>query len=235
MHSLKVTEHGIVSVGELGAVAGIAARSVLDVFREHEALCCGDVADQVTEGECSRLVAPLQLLGRNAADHSLCPCADAFEVGEERLDRVNFHGGIESCGLLVVDDGFSFDLHQHLRSDQPGHLHHAGDRADLTKEFPVSPANFLPLRDVDDVHPGADYVVQISTQALQGSLDVAERLYGLPVGIANAHDFAGGAGGGGAGHVHVRANPHRAGIPDDGLPSGSGGERVSLHRKSGKG
>src|ERR1041384_5287223 len=51
-----------------------------------------------------------------------------------------------------ADDGFGFDLDQHLRIDEAADLDHAGGRADGSEELTVHPADLLPAGDVGPVH-----------------------------------------------------------------------------------
>src|SRR5581483_10366843 len=109
------------------------------------------------------------------------------------------------------DDGFGLDLHQHLGQDERAHLDHACRGADGAEELAVGAANGFPVaRDVDHVHAGANDIFQRRPGAGQRALDVAQRLDGLRVRIADADNAAVRRRRRCASDVHHVAQAHRA-------------------------
>src|SRR4029077_6108067 len=92
VHAIVEGPAGLVAFRQLRAVAGVAAGPALGVLGEHPALDRSQVADEVAEGEGSRLIRPFQLLGRDAEDDAARPFVDALEVPEEGFDALDLHG-----------------------------------------------------------------------------------------------------------------------------------------------
>src|SRR5438876_9055064 len=82
----------------------------------------------------------------------------------------------------------------------------------------MRPANFLPIRDVGDVHPRADYVVEGGAGFLESGGNVLQSLYRLRVGVADSHDLSIRASCRSPGDVYLRADPHSARISNHWLP-----------------
>src|SRR4029079_1161947 len=97
------------------------------------------------------------------------------------------------------------------------------------KEFAVSATDFLPLIDVDDIHPGAHDVRKLAAEAFDGALDVAQGLARLSIGIAHANDAAVGAGGGRSRDEDAIADANGARVSDDRLPRRTGGKGFAPH------
>src|SRR5258706_415524 len=88
----------------------------------------------------------------------------------------------------------------------------------LAEEFSVCAADLLPFGDVGDKNARAHHVFQARSRFLQRGFDIPQRLYGLRVDIADAHQFSVGARGRRSRNVDCVAHAHRARIPDDGFP-----------------
>src|SRR5687767_12998054 len=92
MRSVEVSEYGIVSVGEVAAVAGVRARIASNILREHVALRRGDVANDVSERERAVPMRPLDAIARDDFYHATRAAADALDVREEAVDARYDHG-----------------------------------------------------------------------------------------------------------------------------------------------
>ena len=65
MRAIEVSEHGIVAVSEIAAMAGIGAHVAARGLGEHVALGGPEVADEVTERVRAVAMRPLDSVGRN--------------------------------------------------------------------------------------------------------------------------------------------------------------------------
>src|SRR5688500_8749354 len=91
MRPLQVRKNILISVRELLAMPGIAARFQLSILSVHIPLNRRDVPDQIGKREFSVLVSPIDPLRRDALDDSQCALPDPFVVFKERADSVDFH------------------------------------------------------------------------------------------------------------------------------------------------
>src|SRR3954468_8794588 len=127
-----------------------------------------------------------------------------------------------------ADDGFGFDLDQHLGIDERAYLDHAGCGPDVFKELAVGAPDLLPVpADVDDVHARAHHIFHGSARFLECGFDVAQGLHGLGVGVAFTDDRAALASSRSSGDVDGVAELHRARVADDGLPGSTAGDVLS--------
>src|SRR5580704_14560354 len=127
------------------------------------------------------------------------------------------------------EDGVGFDFDEHVGGDELADLQHAGRRADGSKNFAVSAADFFPVGDVHDIKASAYNVVKGGAGFEQGGLTILDGLQGLDVDIADADDIAVGASGGGAGDGNDVADTHGSRIANDGLPGGTAGNVLTRH------
>jgi hypothetical protein len=102
--------------------------------------------------------------------------------------------------------GLCFDLDQHFRRDQSLDLHHRRGWSDIPKELTVSPADFRPMIDVDDVHSGSHDVLQRGSCQPKSSIDIAKGLNRLGIGVTDPYDRSIGTGGRRPGDVHPLAD-----------------------------
>src|SRR5437899_12815936 len=78
-----------------------------------------------------------------------------------------------------LHDGRSFDLHQDVRVDEPGHAHGGVGGTDLCEDLAVGPSGLLPRGDVAEEDPGPDDVVERRAGSRQCLTDGGQRGAGL--------------------------------------------------------
>src|SRR5262245_2244807 len=126
--------------------------------------------------------------------------------------------------------GIGLDLDQPVRIDESRDLEHARRRADIAEELAVHAADHFPMRDIDEIDPRADHVLQRGTRIgkrLGDDLDDGARLRGW---IADRHWLAARARGRAADGDDV-AHAHGAGEADDRLVGASGRHQHSFRRR----
>ena len=74
--------------------------------------------------------------------------------------------------------------------NQPAHLDHCRRGPDVTKHCPVGLPDFLPILDIDDIHPRPYDVLQARTGRVQCSLNIEENLRCLSIRIANTDNLS---------------------------------------------
>src|SRR5436190_19125879 len=117
---------------------------------------------------------------RTAAPHA---SATAAIQARDLMSTTHAHPrpGSRPARLPIRDVRLGFDLHQHVRGDQPPYLNQAGRREDGSEKLAVRLADRLPVIDVDDVHARAHHVFQPGPGPAQRRLDVLQSLHGLGV------------------------------------------------------
>src|SRR6266542_2226141 len=100
VRAVEVVENGVVSLGELPAVSGIAARLELRVLGVHVQLDRGEVAEKIAEGELPFPVRPLDPVAGDEVDDVHRPLAKVRVVADELSDVVDFHRGAPAAILL---------------------------------------------------------------------------------------------------------------------------------------
>jgi hypothetical protein len=88
---VQVGKDFVEPVGQLATVPGLASWLEQRIFDEHESLGRGEVAQDVAEGEGILLMAPLQLVSRDAGSDPEGAFPDSFVIGQERLGTCDFH------------------------------------------------------------------------------------------------------------------------------------------------
>ncbi len=134
------------------------------------------------------------------------------------VDKARHGSFLWQAGLgrrLRGEFGVGFDFDQHARIDEPFHLDHGGGWANVSQQFGMSAANLLPHRNIGDVEAYSHHIGKGCTSLMKGAFDVAERLYGLRVGISDADDLASFIRGSCAGDIDSGAEPHSAAVADD--------------------
>src|SRR6185436_6343140 len=107
VHALHVTDHGVVAVRELAAVAGIPARPQLRVLGEHPPLDRREVAHDVAERKLPLAERPVDPLRRHDGDDAHRALADAIEVADQfihaarvRARRYTFHNTVVTSSSM---------------------------------------------------------------------------------------------------------------------------------------
>src|SRR4051812_45394493 len=125
--------------------------------------------------------------------------------------------------------GVDLDLDQHPRVGQRGDDDRRVDRADLGEDLAMRAGEAVEARLVGEEDARAQDVLERRADALEGGLDVRERLADLRVGVPHARDRAVGHGRGRARHHDEVAGADHAAVADDVLPRPAGG--VALDRR----
>src|SRR5262245_5876569 len=105
VESVKVQQHGVVTIRQLAPTTRIAAGAPGDGLGVHIALDGGQMPHQVTEREGAGAMTPFQPVGRNAGCHSPRPATQAFPVLQELCYRSDFH--LTYILLMPNDSGIS--------------------------------------------------------------------------------------------------------------------------------
>src|SRR5512135_319304 len=92
--------------------------------------------------------------------------------------------------LFLAGNGIGFDFHQHLIIDQAPNFDHSRAWQHDAKEFAMCSSVLLPPRYVGHEEPRAHDIGGRSTQRAERTLDVAENLDSLQIGIAYTDDFS---------------------------------------------
>src|SRR6267142_457635 len=106
-----------------------------------------------------------------------------------RRSSASFTSFTSLTSLASFHDRVRLNLHQHFRSNQLAHLHHAGRRPDLAEKFAVRAPNFLPLGDVGHKDPRPHHVLQTRASLRERRFDVLDRLHRLRAQIAYAYNL----------------------------------------------
>src|SRR3954453_13459629 len=120
-----------------------------------------------------------------------------------------------------------FDLHQMVRVDERGDLHHRRHRADLGEDLTMGRADRLPVGDVDEEDPRPHDLLEGCTGLAESAADDPQDHACLLAGVADTDHLAA-DGGGRSGNVHVVAGTRHAAVPDDALPGPAGAPAPNL-------
>lgn len=108
----------------------------------------------------------------------------------------------------LIQYRFSFDLHKHLRIDEPLHFNHRRGRPCISEELSVSPTYLFPFRHIRQIDPRPNDILQRSADGFQGLLNVPQSLHSLGFGISDPHQIALGVSGSGARNMNNLTYPN---------------------------
>jgi hypothetical protein len=106
------------------------------------------------------------------------------EAGHPGFRRIHF---VSTC---FHDDRFRFDLHQHLRRNEPADHQHAGRGTNIGEELAVCLPYFLPISQMGHEHARAYHLLERGSRPLQSALDIPDGLHSLRVGITRTNNFS---------------------------------------------
>jgi hypothetical protein len=118
--------------------------------------------------------------------HQSCAVRYAPQISRTRFDRLlygtgprRFNGRFKRRLDFLFDDGVGFDFDLGFRVDESGDFDDGCGGADFGEDFAVDFGDLFPFGDVNDVHAGAEYVLDFAAEGFDGGTDDAEGSAGL--------------------------------------------------------
>src|SRR6266446_1233527 len=143
----------------------------------------------------------------------------------------NFRGLMQDISSRDLGLGFDLDF---VASDEPGNFHERVGGAYRAEIPTVNARHAFGTRGVAHVNPGADHVVELAAERLDGGADLVEDIDGLSFRIARTDHGALAVRRGRAADENATAGTDRARIAGDRLPAAPGIDRRALGTGDGR-